>query len=86
MIDLQKKEVIGIDLRVTESTPTVVKCHPKRPGIVAIGLKNGNIYFMNMRNQDTFIFDASDIEDRIKSRMARMQTNIEEDIGFSDKR
>ncbi len=65
MIDLDKKEAVGIDLRETESQPTVVRCHPKRPGIVAIGLKSGQVFFMNMRNQDTYIFDASDMEDRI---------------------
>ena len=86
MIDLEKKEVTGIDLRVTESHPTCVKCHPKRPGIVAIGLHSGKIYFMNMRNQDTYIFDASDLEERIKQGMDKLTTSYQEDLGISDPR
>ena len=84
MIDLQRKEAIGIDLKVTESYPTIVKFHPKRKGIVAVGLRNGKIFFMNLRNQDTYLFDACQIEDRVNQQAKNMQQTLTEELGIED--
>jgi WD40 repeat protein len=70
IVDLERKKVESVDVNTsTNSKPTVVRCHPKRPDIVAVGLENGRVYFLNMRTHETFVFDACDTEARIKARI-----------------
>ena len=71
IIDLDRKKVESIDINTsTASKPTVIRCHPKRPDIIAAGLENGKIYFLNLRSTETFVFDAAD-------RVARVQEKAE---------
>ena len=70
IIDLGKKKVENINIVISaKSKPTVVRCHPKRPDIVAYGLENGHIYFLNLRSKETYIFDACDTAARKRSKL-----------------
>ena len=40
--------------------PVVLKCHPKRPDILAVGFESGEIVFVNCANLHTFSVPVSE--------------------------
>ena len=64
----------------------MVRCHPNRPGIVAVGLRNGKIYFINLRDNSTYTFDACNIDARIEEKVMTMNKTYGEDLGIDNPR
>ena len=87
IVDLERKKVDSIDvLESTKSKPTVIRCHPKRPDIVAIGLLNGKVYFINMRSTETYTFDACDTKVRARARLEQMDMFSQAELNMMNDR
>jgi len=57
-MNLETKRLQAVQVEHLQSKPTVIKCNPSRADIVALGFENGQIFFLKLSNQQTFIFDA----------------------------
>lgn len=40
--------------------PTILKCHPTRPDILAVGFESGEVIFVNCQNMNTFSVPVSE--------------------------
>ena len=43
----------------------VLKCHPSRSDIVSLGLDNGQVFFMKLGNQETYVLNAHEESDQM---------------------
>jgi hypothetical protein len=57
MLDLANQEATNLDIEAKfgyNAKPCVMKVHPTRQGILAVGLSNGEVMFVNYSNLHTF--------------------------------
>ena len=57
-MNLETKRLQGVKIDHLEAQPTVIRCSPARSDIVALGFANGQVFFLKLSTQETFIFDA----------------------------
>jgi len=57
MLDLKTKAMLNLEIGQQESPPTVIRWSPKRPGVAAVGFKNGKVTFLDVHTFKTFTLE-----------------------------
>jgi hypothetical protein len=81
-IDLTAKLVNHVDIK-SKAKPQSLKSNPSRPQIMAIGLDNGSIVFLDTSDMKTYTLDATDVMSRQKEKVDEIinsQNTINEEI------
>lgn len=47
-----------VEISHTNAKPTVMRTHPTRPDFVALGLENGQVFFLKMSSKETYVLNA----------------------------
>lgn len=66
-MNLETKRLQRVQIPQVNAQPVLIRCHPSRKDIVALGLESGHVLFLKLGNQETFLLAAH--EDCDKSQI-----------------
>ena len=57
-MNLETKRMQRVQIPANNARPTVLRCHPTRSDIVSLGLESGQVLFLKLGNQETYIMNV----------------------------
>ena len=58
IMNLETKRMQRVQIPANNARPTVLRCHPTRSDIVSLGLESGQVLFLKLGNQETYIMNV----------------------------
>ena len=57
-MNLETKRLQRVQIPQSNARPVVIRCHPTRSDIISLGLESGQVLFLKLGNQETYILNA----------------------------